>query len=209
MHSMEHDPPGGYAMIRKLCGKLIGKSAEHGFDPELALEAVERFDKRVDELFDQLRGNHSVNRIFYAASGLADHSIIWFLLAALKATRSEKQAKLAARAALVLAIESVVINIGVKSLFRRKRPVYDGDRPLPLRQPWTSSFPSGHSSAAVCAYIFLSQDDALAPLYLAIAAVVAPSRIHVKIHHASDVIGGLLIGWVLAKLLRNLFEEGQ
>lgn len=145
--------------------------------------------------------------MFYAASGLADHSVIWFFLAALKATRSKEQARLAKRAAIALAIESVVVNLGVKSLFRRQRPEFPGDRPLPLRQPLTSSFPSGHSSAAVCAYLFLSEDDALAPLYLLLAAIIAPSRIHVKIHHASDVIGGVLVGWLLSRVIKAIYPK--
>ncbi|MDA8270995.1 MAG: phosphatase PAP2 family protein [Actinomycetota bacterium] len=176
-------------------------------DPESMRKAVARFDETVDGLFEPLRKNIWFNRLFYSASAMADHSILWFLLAAIKALRSQDQAKLAKRAAIALAAESIVVNLGVKSIFRRERPSYSGDRPLPLRQPLTSSFPSGHSSAAVCAYIFLSENDSLAPLYLLIALIVAPSRIHVKIHHASDVIGGLLFGWVFAKLFRGIFRN--
>lgn len=171
------------------------------------LRTTDNFDQAADRLFEPLRQNKALNRLFYAASGLADHSVIWFLLAALKATRSTEQARLAKRAAIALAIESVVVNLGVKSLFRRQRPEFPGDRPLPLRQPLTSSFPSGHSSAAVCAYLFLSEDDPLAPLYLLLAAIIAPSRIHVKIHHASDVIGGLLVGWLLARIIKAIYPK--
>ena len=171
------------------------------------LRITENFDQAADRLFEPLRQNEALNRLFYAASGLADHSVIWFLLAALKATRSKEQARLAKRAAIALAIESVVVNLGVKSLFRRQRPEFPGDRPLPLRQPLTSSFPSGHSSAAVCAYLFLSEDDPLAPLYFLLAAIIAPSRIHVKIHHASDVIGGLLVGWLLSKAIKAIYPK--
>lgn len=175
-------------------------------DPKSTAKKITEFDEKVDQLFEPLRDNIWINRIFYSASGLADHSIIWFLLTAIKATRSEEQATLARRAALALAVESVVVNMGVKSMFRRERPSYPGDRPLPLRQPLTSSFPSGHSSAAVCAFLFLSEDDSWTPLYLLIALIVAPSRIHVKIHHASDVIGGLVVGWIFAKAFRSLFK---
>ena len=176
-------------------------------NPEAMRKAIARFDDAVDDLFEPLRENVWFNRIFYSASAMADHSLIWFLLAAIKATRSGEQAKLARRAAIVLAAESLVVNMGVKSIFRRERPMYQGERPLPLRQPLTSSFPSGHSSAAVCAYIFLSEKDSLAPLYFVLAMLIAPSRIHVKIHHASDVIGGLIVGWLFAKLMRSFFPE--
>lgn len=176
-------------------------------DPKELLRVIEVFDDTVDQLFDPIRKNAIANRIFYAASGLADHSLIWFLLSAIKATRSKDQARLAKRAAIALGVESVFVNMGVKSLFRRQRPNFDGDRPHPLRQPLTSSFPSGHASAAICAYIFLSEDDWMAPIYLLLAAIIAPSRIHVKIHHASDVLGGLIVGWMLAKLIKAIYPK--
>ncbi len=176
-------------------------------NPESMRKAVEEFDLRVDAIFEPLRENIWFNRLFYCASAMADHSIVWFLLAAIKALRSNEHARLAKRAAIALAVESLVVNVGVKSIFKRERPSYPGERPLPLRQPLTSSFPSGHSSAAVCAYIFLSENDSLAPLYLLLALIVAPSRIHVKIHHASDVIGGLVVGWIFAKLFRSFFGD--
>jgi undecaprenyl-diphosphatase len=68
----------------------------------------------------------------------------------------------------------------------------------------TSSFPSGHATAGFSAAMMLSEDDALAPLYFALATVVATSRIHVKIHHASDVAGGIALGLLLGMLGRRL-----
>ncbi len=190
--------------MKKVSAKEL---ADYLNNPESMRKAIEQFDSKIDNLFEPLRQNVWFNRLFYSASAVADHSIIWFLLAATKALRSEDQAKLAKRAAIALAVESVVVNMGVKSIFRRDRPTYPGERPLPLRQPLTSSFPSGHSSAAVCAYIFLSENDPLAPLYFLLALIIAPSRIHVKIHHASDVIGGLVVGWIFAKLFRSILGD--
>lgn len=187
--------------------KTLRQALARAPDTNNLQKSIDRFDESVDRLFEPLRENIWWNRLFYSASGLADHSILWFLLAAIKATRSKEQAQLAQSAALALAAESVVINMGIKSLFRRQRPAYQGERPLPLRQPLTSSFPSGHASAAVCAYIFLSKNDRLGPLYLLLALIIAPSRIHVKIHHASDVIGGIAIGLIFAKLFGKIITR--
>ena len=52
--------------------------------------------------------------------------------------------------------------------------------------------------------MILSRDDELAPLYFVLAAVVALSRLHVKIHHASDVVGGVALGLVLGTIGRRL-----
>jgi len=46
----------------------------------------------------------------------------------------------------------------------------------------------------------LADGDDLAPLYFAVAAVVAASRIHVGIHHASDVLAGVVVGLALGQL---------
>jgi undecaprenyl-diphosphatase len=96
------------------------------------------------------------------------------------------------------------VNVLLKSVFRRERPVEQIVHPLPFRQPLTSSFPSGHATAAFCGAVILSEDDRLAPLYFGAAAVIAASRIYVRIHHASDVVGGVVVGMMLGKLARRL-----
>jgi undecaprenyl-diphosphatase len=69
----------------------------------------------------------------------------------------------------------------------------------------TSSFPSGHATSAFCAATLLADGDPhLAPLYYGAATVVALSRIHVKIHHASDVVGGVAIGVFLGQIGKRI-----
>ena len=71
----------------------------------------------------------------------------------------------------------------------------------------TSSFPSGHASAAFTAAGVLSQGDPLWPLYYGVAVVVASSRVYVKIHHASDVVAGAAIGIGLAAIARRVWPK--
>jgi undecaprenyl-diphosphatase len=167
------------------------------------LGAVDRADARIDSLFEPLRTKPWANRLFYSLSALADHSILWFIFAAFLALfpRTSRRGQ---RAFIALWLESGIVNLVVKTIFRRERPVYDGPRPLPLRQPLTSSFPSGHATAATCAAILLSEGTATAPLFFALAGLVALSRIHVRIHHASDVMGGVLFGALFAYVVKTV-----
>jgi len=127
------------------------------------------------------------------------------MLGAVRGLRGDHQWRPAVRVAAGVGIESIIVNAGVKSLFRRTRPVVIEPRPFPLRIPLTSSFPSGHATSAFCAATLLSDGDPkLAPLYFATATVVALSRIHVKIHHASDVAGGIVVGLVLGQIGKRL-----
>ncbi len=165
---------------------------------------IDAFDDLVDEALDRWRGHRVPDRVFYAASALGDHSLIWLMLGAVRGLRSEHQWKAALRLGAALGAESALVNFGVKSLFRRTRPVSDRPRPLPLRQPRTSSFPSGHGTSAFMAAGLLSDRDSWWPLYYALAAIVASSRVYVRIHHASDVAGGIVIGILLGRLMRHL-----
>lgn len=181
-------------------------TAEHQevAQPPSFLASVDAWDDRVDEWFDQLRGNPSFDRVFYAASELADHSRLWHLIATGRAAMSLRAEPAALRVVLALAVESGLVNGVVKSMFNRSRPIITHERPLRLRIPRTSSFPSGHASAAAMAAVLLADKSKVAPLYGAAAVVVSLSRIHVRIHHASDVAGGLVVGSALGALVKKV-----
>ena len=168
-------------------------------------EKIARFDDRVDSAFDKLRGNPVADRVFYSATNLGEHGLLWFMLGALRGLRSEHDWHAAVRVGAGVAAESVLVNLGVKSLFRRTRPPWETDRAFSIRRPLTSSFPSGHATSAFTAAVLLSEEDTLAPAYYAIAAIVATSRVYVKIHHASDVVAGAIVGALLGRLFRRLW----
>jgi undecaprenyl-diphosphatase len=179
--------------------------------PTLPIPAeFDRFDEAVDQWFeDHLRDRKAVDAVMYTATALGDHGIIWMLLALVQARRRHQgwQPQFF-RAVIGLGVESLLVNGPVKWMFRRTRPVHDGPRPRHLRQPRSSSFPSGHATAAFFGAAILRDDDSWWPLYYAIAVVVAASRVHVKIHHASDVIGGVAIGVLLGEVARHLVPVG-
>ncbi len=173
---------------------------------EVVLNPVDAFDDAVDRQFDRLRGNALADLVMYTTSELADFSLLWHLVSTARGLRSERHFREAVRLSGVLAVESTLVNGVVKSLFRRQRPIPEFVRPHHLRMPLTSSFPSGHASAAFCAAGLLSDGDRLWPLYYATAALVASSRVHVKIHHASDVLAGAVVGATLAQVARRVWR---
>ena len=167
--------------------------------------AVARFDTAIDTRVDRLRGHPHLDRLMYTASELGDFSLIWHLAATTRALGPDRRVTHAVRVAAILGVESTLVNGPVKRLFRRHRPAWEQERPRRLRRPRTSSFPSGHASAAMTAAGVLGQNDPLWPLYYVVGAVVASSRVYVKIHHPSDVIAGALLGVVLARTARRVW----
>jgi undecaprenyl-diphosphatase len=166
---------------------------------------VNELDDEVDGWVDRFRGNKTLDRVMYTASELGDFSLIWHIVSTAQALRPSRSELTAVRATAILGAESLLVNGGIKSLFRRKRPIMATIRPHYLRTPRSTSFPSGHASSAFTAAGILSEDDDLWPIYYAIAVVVASSRVYVKIHHASDVVAGAALGLVFARVARRLW----
>lgn len=174
-----------------------------------AKQLVVRFDEAVDTRVDHLRGHVALDRIMYEASELGDFALIWHLIGTGQGLLPNGDPVSSLRFSLVMGTESVLVNGAIKSLFRRHRPVWESERPRPhrLRTPRSSSFPSGHASAAFTAAAVLSRDNGMWPVYYGLAAVVASSRVYVKIHHASDVAAGAAIGVALGAVARRLLPR--
>jgi undecaprenyl-diphosphatase len=58
------------------------------------------------------------------------------------------------------------------------------------------------------AAVLLSDRSKFAPLYAATATAIALSRIHVRIHHASDIVGGVVVGGLLGAAVKRLRPLG-
>jgi len=148
-------------------------------------------------------------------SKLADRSRLWVGIAAAMAAVGGRQGRRAAGAGLVaLAVDSTVVNVGLKLAARRRRPDRDSARVPALRQvpmPNSASFPSGHAAAGFAFANAVGQTlpTVAAPMRL-LASVVGYSRVHTGVHYAGDAVTGAvigatvgeLVGWGLARLHR-------
>lgn len=176
--------------------------------PDSAIDTTS-LDSTIDRWWDRLRGNELADRVLFGASNVGEFSILWHLLGAIRALGPRSKAGDAVRFSALMALESLIVNQGIKRLFSRGRPGSAADNTTVhrLRQPTTSSFPSGHASAAFCAAAVLSHRSPLAPFYRLAALVVSASRIHVRLHHASDVLAGAVIGEAIGRAAVRLMRR--
>lgn len=162
---------------------------------------MNRFDRAVDRVSERTtRRIPALDRLFYAASEAADFSVLWHLIGASRALADGREEAAAIRLSVCLGFEAALVNGPVKSLFNRSRPVDPTPRARQVRQPVTSSFPSGHASAAAMAATLLADRSRVPALWYGLATVVAASRVHVGIHHASDVAAGAGLGLLLGRV---------
>jgi undecaprenyl-diphosphatase len=157
------------------------------------------FDERVDAFLEPWRNKKVVVVVFTIASAVGDFGLLWHFIGFARAIGSTERLQHAVAFSLLIGIESLVLNQGIKRLFRRSRPTERGDERFALRKPRTSSFPSGHSSSAFFSALVLTT---MTPwpwwiLFYVFAVTIAISRVGVRIHHASDVIGGAIAGTVM------------
>ncbi len=168
-----------------------------------------RFDQTVDAAFEPLRGRPEVDRAAALVSNLADYGLVWVVLALYKARRSGPNRRRTVAALAVAGISSYGVNRAVKSAVQRQRP--DEHLDAAVRTPSSSSFPSGHTLAAFCTAFVLADSASETAAYVGFAGAVAASRVHLRAHHPSDVVGGAALGSVLGLTLRpvlNLVAPG-
>ena len=147
-----------------------------------------------------------LDRLLPPLTRSADHGLLWFGIAVLLAGGNRRRA--AVRGLASLAVASATANVPAKLAARRGRPdLYPV--PLPrqlLRQPSTSSFPSGHSaSAAAFATGVAMEQPLLAAPVAALAAGVAYGRVHTGVHYPGDVVAGVALGVGSALVVRRVW----
>lgn len=193
-------------------GSAAARPARNGVGPPPAGLAglVQAMDERVDGWIEPWRSNPSFDMAAKVITGLGDHGLMWAATTVWRARHTGPERARAVRALAVAGIESSLVNATLKAAIGRSRPDRsDGHRSaggVPVREPTSSSFPSGHTLAAFCAATVMSQrgDRAGNALLFASASLVGLSRVHLRAHHASDVLGGMAIGMAIGVVGRRL-----
>ncbi|MEV6780822.1 bifunctional phosphatase PAP2/diacylglycerol kinase family protein [Streptomyces syringium] len=161
-------------------------------------------------VFKMIAGRHwpGGDRVLPKLSRSADHGALWLGLAAGAAVVGGRPVRRAAlRGVASLAVASATVNTVAKASVRRHRPLLDA---VPVirqlaRQPFTTSFPSGHSASAVAFATGVALEKPAWGLALApIAASVCFSRVYTGVHYPGDVLAGALLGAGAAFAVRGL-----
>ena len=100
------------------------------------------------------------------------------------------------------------LSYGMRDWIGRRRPplVYPEPKPL-VHVPHSGAFPSGHAATAfACATVLAYWDRRLAVPAYVLAAAIAWSRVYVGVHWPLDVLGGAVLGVLVATALLRLLR---
>lgn len=98
-----------------------------------------------------------------------------------------------------LLINMVITNITLKDLIARPRPFVVNDAIITLiKAPGSFSFPSGHTSGSFSAMLALYHwvPKKIGVPAVILAALVAFSRMYVGVHYPTDILGGIVVGFI-------------
>ncbi len=104
---------------------------------------------------------------------------------------------------------TLAINTGVKLVVRRERPALE-EAPQAIAAPSSTSFPSAHAAMSAAAVLVLAEAVPAARLPLRVASLaMAWSRVHLGVHHPSDVVAGYALGTATGLAARRLLRASR
>lgn len=162
------------------------------------------FDNLVSDFVHSFRTDGVTQAVTFITDlgDVAAYAVIIPLVATLLYYRGHHRWKLSLQATLVL-ISAFLLNVGIKHLISRPRPLED----LRLVTAHSYSFPSGHSMSAIAFYGFLIYltykyvSNTLLKILLILVQVllilgIGLSRVYLGVHFPTDVLAGFIAGLV-------------
>lgn len=109
----------------------------------------------------------------------------------------------------IITIIAELIERFIKNKIYWRRPMFvrKDEVPKGLVKNWyeTGSFPSGHTIKATYFFLFLIQNQVFSPtVFLIIVIPLLLFRVLVGFHYPIDMLGGILIGFILWLLIKDL-----
>ncbi|MDO4749003.1 MAG: phosphatase PAP2 family protein [Eubacteriales bacterium] len=141
--------------------------------------------------------NPILNKIMVFFTLIGNGAFIWWITLSFPFMIMESTRETGIFLTLALGVTFVSGEFILKPLFRRARPsksIHKDD--MIIKPPKDHSFPSGHTASSFTAvtvavlrcpaYIFLP--------VIAVALIISFSRMYLRVHYFSDVVGGLILG---------------
>jgi len=151
------------------------------------------------DFLDFLQRLHSpvLDEVMCFITKLGNAGGVWIALCAvLFAYPKTRKSSLAVGLALIF--DAILCNVLLKPMFCRVRPCDVNAVALLIPRPSDYSFPSGHTAAsfAVVAALFFFGEQKLCLSSLVLACLIAFSRMYLYVHYPTDILGGILVGWL-------------
>lgn len=175
------------------------------------LQTITSFDLQTLLWIQQNLQSDTLTSFLEFMTDLGNAGIIW-IASAVILLLNERTRSIGIAVSLAIFLDVIVTNGIMKPLIARPRPFLLYPAIVPLITPPTGfSFPSGHSvssfAAAFVLYGLLPKRYGIPAV--SIAVLISLSRIYLGVHYPSDILAGLLLGFVIAKAVLWLMHKTE
>lgn len=156
-------------------------------------------DWSILNVIQELFKSDFMNTVMPMITSLGNAGIIWIIIG-LCMTISKKYRKTGIFVLVGLLMGLIIGNGLVKNLVARPRPCWlNPDFRLLIECPTDYSFPSGHTQASfISATIITLKHRKMGLIVIPLAVLIGFSRLYLYVHFPSDVLGGAIMGILIA-----------
>lgn len=142
----------------------------------------------------------------YAGTG----AFVWWIAIAIPFVVSTVYRRAGIILTIALGLNYLIGEIIIKKTVGRDRPsTMLSDEEMKISKPKDHSFPSGHTASSFCAFAVTAVCCTPAVWIPALigAALIGFSRIYLRVHYLSDVLGGMVLGLIDGTVISIVFDQ--
>lgn len=166
------------------------------------LKKMKEYDKRISFSMIRFYQYHTLNEIMKLISSCGDFGMSWLIIIFVT-NLFENTRQMSIHMLFALIVATLVGQITIKSIVRRKRPCHTyQDVQILVPVPSDLSFPSGHTTSSfACSTVLFCYHPLLGLIGYTYAALTAISRVYLFVHYLSDVLSGMILGTTIGLII--------
>lgn len=140
--------------------------------------------------------NNFFDKVMPKITSLGDLGIIWLAIALLLICRANNRT-VGFKVISAILITTIIGEGIIKNIVKRQRPFKEKDNGLLINKPITYSFPSGHTASSFAALtVFIQMGNSITMIAMPMATMIAFSRVYLRVHYPTDVLFGMILGYL-------------
>lgn len=166
------------------------------------MSLIQKLDNYILYAIKKYVQNKYLDILMTIITAMGNLGLIWIIIAVVLLL--DKPYRLIGYMVIFTLIVSTIVGEGIiKHIVRRVRPCNQQNNvSLLIRRPISYSFPSGHTVSSFATAEVLSMYFTQYKLtFMAIAFLIALSRLYLYVHYPSDIIAGIIVGILCSRLI--------